>query len=150
MVPTPPIYATNEDGSIERQDPDDPNSAPVIASGEDPNRGLIAGWFGSFTDAPDGFSEELREFMVSAGVEYWYNDLFAVRGGYYYENVDKGDRQYFTAGLGLRYQVFGVDFAYLMPRGGAGRNHPLQETLRVSLQFNLDQGIQESVTEEGQ
>ena len=150
MVPTPPIYATDDDGRIIRQDPDDPDSPPVIASGKDPNRGLIAGWFGSFADAPDGFSEELQEFMISAGVEYWYNDLFAVRGGYYYENVDKGDRRYFTAGLGLRYQVFGVDFAYLMPQGGAGRNHPLQETLRVSLQFNLDQGEQESVTEEGQ
>jgi hypothetical protein len=105
--------------------------------------------FGSFGDAPDGFSEELSEIMLSFGMEYWYNDLFAVRGGYYYEHQDKGDRRYFTAGLGLRYQVFGVDFAYLLPQGGAGRNHPLQETLRVSLQFNLAGGPQESVTEEG-
>ncbi len=51
--------------------------------------------------------------MISAGVEYWYNDLFAVRGGYFYENRYKGNRKYFTAGLGLRYQVMGVDFAYL-------------------------------------
>lgn len=151
MVPTPPIYATDDDGRIIRMDPDDPDSDPVIASGKDPNRGLLAGWFGSFADAPDGFSEELSEFMLSAGVEYWYNDLFAVRGGYYYEAADKGDRRYFTAGLGLRYQVFGVDFAYLLPQGSRdqGQNHPLQETLRVSLQFNLDRGVQESVTEEG-
>jgi len=149
MVPTPPVYATNEDGSIERQDPDDPDSPPVIVSGKDPNRGLLAGWFGSFTDAPDGLGEEMSEFMISAGVEYWYNDLFAVRGGYYYEAADKGDRRYFTAGLGLRYQVFGVDFAYLLPQGSQARNtHPLQETLRVSLQFNLDRGVQESVAEE--
>jgi len=149
MVPTPPIYET-EDGRIVRQDPDDPSSPPVIAEGKDPNRGLIAGWFGSFGDAPNGFGEELQEFMLSAGVEYWYNDLFAVRGGYYYEHQDKGDRRYFTAGLGLRYQVFGVDFAYLVPQGTVpGRTHPLQETLRVSIQFNLDQGRQVSVTEEG-
>jgi hypothetical protein len=115
------------------------------------NKGLLGGMFGSFADAPDGFSEELKELMLSVGVEYWYNDLFAVRTGYYYENEDKGDRRYFTAGIGLRYQVFGVDFAYLMPQGTQpGRTHPLQETLRVTLQFNLDQGVQESVTEEGQ
>lgn len=115
------------------------------------NKGLLGGMFGSFADAPDGFSEELKELMLSVGVEYWYNDLFAVRTGYYYENEDKGDRRYFTAGIGLRYQVFGVDFAYLMPQGTVpGRTHPLQETLRVTLQFNLDQGEQESVTEEGQ
>jgi hypothetical protein len=149
MVPTPPIYEVDENDQIVRQDSDDPNSAPVIASGKDPNRGLLAGMFGSFGDAPDGFSEELSEIMLSFGMEYWYNDLFAVRGGYYYEHQDKGDRRYFTAGLGLRYQVFGVDFAYLLPQGGAGRNHPLQETLRVSLQFNLAGGPQESVTEEG-
>lgn len=115
------------------------------------DKGLLGGMFGSFADAPDGFSEELKELMLSVGVEYWYNDLFAVRTGYYYENEDKGDRRYFTAGIGLRYQVFGVDFAYLMPQGTQpGRTHPLQETLRVTLQFNLDQGEQESVTEEGQ
>ncbi|WKN31299.1 type IX secretion system outer membrane channel protein PorV [Porifericola rhodea] len=112
-------------------------------------KGLLQGMFGSFGDAPDGFSEELKEIMLSFGVEYWYNDLFAVRTGYYHENKDKGNRRYITAGIGLRYQVFGVDFAYLLPQGGGGQNnHPLQETLRVTLQFNLDQGLQESVTEQ--
>ena len=99
------------------------------------DRGLLSGMFGSFGDAPGGFSEELKEFMISAGIEYWYNDLFAVRTGYFHENTDKGGRQYFTAGLGLRYQVFGVDFAYLLPRG---TNHPLQETLRITLHFTMD------------
>jgi hypothetical protein len=153
MVPTPPIYQRDDNGVIVREDPNDPNSDPVIApgGGKDPNRGLLAGMFGSFADAPDGFSEEIKELMLSIGVEYWYNDLFAVRTGYYYENEEKGDRRYFTAGLGLRYQVFGVDFAYLLPQGTKpGRTHPLQETLRVTLQFNLDRGAQESVTEEGQ
>ncbi|WPP49879.1 type IX secretion system outer membrane channel protein PorV [Catalinimonas niigatensis] len=150
LVPTPPIYARDDNGVIIREDPNDPNSDPVIARGKDPDRGLLAGMFGSFGDAPDGFNEEIEELMLSFGVEYWYNDLFAVRTGYYYENQDKGDRRYFTAGLGLRYQVFGVDFAYLLPQGTKpGRTHPLQETLRVTLQFNLDRGTQESVTEEG-
>ncbi len=101
------------------------------------NIGLLQGMFGSFSDAPDGFSEELQEFMISTGIEYWYNDLFAVRTGYFHENVNKGARRYFTAGLGLRYQVFGVDFAYMLPRG---TNHPLAQTLRITLHFNLDQG----------
>ena len=99
------------------------------------DRGLLSGMFGSFSDAPGGFSEELKEFMIAAGIEYWYNDLFAVRAGYFHENRNKGARQYFTAGLGLRYQVFGVDFAYLLPRG---TNHPLQETLRITLHFTMD------------
>ena len=100
------------------------------------NLSLLSGMFGSFSDAPDGLSEELQEFMISAGVEYWYNDLFAVRTGYFHENVNKGARRYFTAGIGLRYQVFGVDFAYMLPRG---TNHPLAQTLRITLHFNLDQ-----------
>jgi hypothetical protein len=147
MVPTPPVYARDENQRIIREDPNDPNSDPVIERGQNPNRGLISGMFGSFADAPDGFGEELSEFTISAGIEYWYNDLFAVRGGYYYESQDKGDRRYFTAGLGLRYQVFGVDFAYLVPQGtrtGTGIDtNPLAETLRVSIQFNIDQDTED-------
>lgn len=145
LVPTPPIYAADSNGVIIRENPNDPESDPVIVRGKDPNRGLLAGMFGSFTDAPDGFKEELQEVMVAFGVEYWYNDLFAVRGGYFYENQYKGNRKYFTAGLGLRYQVFGVDFAYLFAQG---QNNPLQETLRVSLHFNFNTERQESILEE--
>lgn len=106
--------------------------------------GLLQGMVKSFSDAPGGFTEEIREIMISFGAEYWYNDLFAVRGGYFYENEDKGDRKYFTAGLGLRYQVFGVDFAYLFAQG---RTNPLQETLRVSLNFNFNTERQDSITD---
>lgn len=106
------------------------------------NKSLLSGMFGSFSDAPGGISEELREFMIATGIEYWYNDLFAVRAGYFHENRAKGARQYFTAGLGLRYQVFGVDFAYLLPRG---TNHPLQETLRITLHFTMDQAEQPEI-----
>lgn len=117
MVPTPIIDTT---GQINSRN----------------NLGLLRGMFGSFSDAPDGFSEELQEFMISAGVEYWYNDLFAVRTGYFHENINKGARRYFTAGIGIRYTVFGFDFAYMLPRG---TNHPLAQTLRFTLHFNLDQ-----------
>ena len=91
--------------------------------------------FGSFADAPDGFSEEMQEIMIASGVEYWYKELFSARGGYFYEHYNKGNRKYFTLGLGLRYNVFGIDFAYLVP---TQHEHPLAETLRFSLQFNFD------------
>lgn len=96
---------------------------------------MLSGIFKSFTDAPDGFSEEIKEIAASAGIEYWYNDLFAARVGYSYEHPDKGSWKYFTVGLGFRYQVFGVDFAYLVP---TGEDNPLGETLRFSLLFNFE------------
>ncbi|MEM7109167.1 MAG: type IX secretion system outer membrane channel protein PorV [Bacteroidota bacterium] len=109
-------------------------------------KSLLEGMFGSFSDAEDGFSEELREFTLSLGAEYWYNNTFAVRLGYFIEAEDKGDRQYLTAGVGFRYQRFGVDFAYLVPQE---QEHPLAETLRFSLLFNFDKSITEedSVTD---
>ncbi len=119
LVPTPPAL----------------DSAGNIIAGKSTDRGLFSGMFGSFTDAPDGFSEELQEIMYSVGVEYWYNDLFALRGGYFHEHEDKGFRQYFTVGAGLRYQVFGLDFAYLLARN---RQNPLEDTLRFTLHVNLD------------
>ena len=131
MVPTPPIYETDENGDIVF----DPNGDPIIRDGKDPNRGVISGMFGSFFDAPGGFSEEMQEFMIAFGAEYWYNNLFAARAGYFYENENKGNRKYFTVGVGFRYQVFGIDFAYLIP---TQQEHPLAETLRFSLLFNFD------------
>lgn len=119
MVPTPPQR----------------NEAGQIVQGKDPDRSLLSGMFGSFNDAPGGFSEELREFVIAGGIEYWYSDLFAARGGYFHENGRKGARQYFTVGLGLRYQKFGLDFAYLIPRM---QNHPLQDTIRFTLLINFD------------
>lgn len=95
---------------------------------------MLSGMFKSFSDAPGGFSEEVKEIAISAGAEYWYNNLFAARLGYSYENPDKGAWRYFTIGLGFRYQVFGVDFAYLVP---TGEENPLGETLRFSLLFNF-------------
>lgn len=130
MVPSPPIYQTDENGDIVF----DPNGDPVISKGKDPNRGVISGMFGSFADAPDGFSEEMQEIMIAFGAEYWYNELFAARAGYFYEHQNKGNRKYFTVGVGFRYQVFGLDFAYLIP---TQQEHPLAETLRFSLLFDF-------------
>ncbi|WP_345073167.1 type IX secretion system outer membrane channel protein PorV [Hymenobacter fastidiosus] len=98
-------------------------------------KSVVSGIFGSFNDAPGGFSEELKEINLSAGMEYWYNDLLAARVGYFYENKNKGDRQYLSFGLGVRYQVFGVDGTYLVPNS---RANPLAQTIRVSLHFNFN------------
>ena len=99
------------------------------------SKGVVSGMLSSFTDAPGGFKEELKEINLSAGAEYWYNDLLAARVGYFYENKDKGGRQYLSFGLGIRYQVFGVDGAYLVPND---RANPLAQTIRVSLHFNFN------------
>lgn len=131
MVPTPPTYVINADGEFER----DVNGNLIIDQGEDPNRPLISGTFGSFSDAPGGFNEELKEFSLSFGAEYQYQELFFARLGYFSEHVDKGDRKYFTAGLGFRYQVFGLDFSYLIPQE---QNHPLGDTLRLSFIFSFN------------
>ena len=130
LVPTPPIYDANGN----------------IIAGKDPNRPMLSGVFGSFTDAPYGFKEEMSEFMVSMGVEYWYNKSFAARAGYFFEEASKGNRKYLTLGLGLRYQVFGLDFAYIVPKE---KDLPLAETLRFSILFNFmdTSASDESVTD---
>lgn len=107
--------------------------SPDSGSGD---KALIPGMFGSFADAPGGGKEELQEVNLSAGVEYWYNNLFAVRGGYFYEHPDKGNRRYFTAGIGVRINTLGFDLGYIMP--GSDSNSPLSNTLRFSLIFNFN------------
>lgn len=130
LVPTPPVYERNENGQVQQN-----NGRDVILRGKDPNRNLLAGMFGSFTDAPDGFQEELQEIMIAAGAEYWYRDAFAGRIGYFHEHTNKGGRKYLTLGLGFRYQTFGIDFSYLVP---GNQNNPLAETIRFSLIFNFE------------
>lgn len=98
--------------------------------------GAFEGIFSSFSDAPGGTKEELEEIVVNAGVEFWYDDKFAIRGGYQYEDQQKGGRQYFTMGLGIKYNVFGLDFAYLIPASATVKS-PLENTLRFSLLFNF-------------
>ncbi len=118
LVPTQPIYDASNN----------------IVSGKDPNRSVPAGIFGSFSDAPGGFSEELREVGISTGVEYWYNQQFAIRAGYNYQSPTKGDSRYFTMGLGLKYNVFNIDFSYLLANA---QTSPLANTLRFGLLFNF-------------
>ncbi|RNI33287.1 hypothetical protein EFA69_02430 [Rufibacter immobilis] len=96
---------------------------------------VFSGIFKSFTDAPGGGSEELREIALATGLEYWYDNMFAARAGYFFENEQKGGRKYLSMGLGIRYQKFGVDAAYLVPNE---QNNPLAQTLRFSLHFKLD------------
>lgn len=105
----------------------------------------IGGMVESLYRAPGGLSEKLEEIMIGGGAEYWYDNQFAVRGGYFHESKNKGNRKYFTAGIGIRYQTFGLDFAYLIP---VQTNHPLAETLRFSLLFDLNlPKKEESVTD---
>lgn len=96
---------------------------------------LIQGMLSSFGDAPGGFREELKEFTYSIGLEYWYAKQFALRAGYFHEAETKGARQYATFGAGLKYKVFQIDAAYLQP---FTRRHPLQNTIRFSLLFDID------------
>ena len=117
LVPTPPIRDANG----------------AVISGRENNVSVPSGLFGSFGDAPGGFSEELKEVNISSGLEYWYNQQFAIRAGYFYENPAKGGRTYATMGVGLKYDIFKFDFSYLAANQ---RNSPLSNTLRVSLSVN--------------
>jgi hypothetical protein len=95
----------------------------------------ISGIFSSFSDAPNGFDEELKEINYSVGLEYWYDKQFAVRAGYFSESRTKGDRHFFTVGLGLKYNIFGLNFSYLVPT--TNQRNPLDNTLRFSLLFDF-------------
>jgi hypothetical protein len=118
LVPTPPVY---EDGEI--------------VAGKDPNVSVPVAIFQSFYDAPNGFGEEMHEISESIGIEYWYNQQFALRTGYYNQADCKGNMKYFTAGAGFRLSVFSLDFSYLIP---ITQNNPLARTLRFSLGFEFD------------
>lgn len=97
---------------------------------------VISGIFNSFSDAPAGSNEELRELMYATGLEYWYKKQYALRVGYFHENGTKGGRQYYTTGLGFKNRLFGVNFSYLIPANN--QRNPIDNTLRISLLFNLE------------
>jgi len=140
LVPTPPIIKNGE-----------------IILGKNPNVGVVSGMLQSFNDAPglvamsgsdtlrnddksvqmvkgSNLKEELREINIGTGFEYDYNKTFAVRGGYFYESATKGNRQFFTFGVGLKYQMLQIDLSYIAT---VQRNNPLANTIRYSLRFNL-------------
>ncbi|MEO8887180.1 MAG: type IX secretion system outer membrane channel protein PorV [Mucilaginibacter sp.] len=118
LVPTPPIRDSNGN----------------IIQGKDDNVSVPAGIFGSFTDAPGGFKEELQEITYSPGVEYSYAKQLFLRAGYFGESANKGNRQYVTMGVGFKYLYYGFDFSYL---AAAQKNSPLANTLRFSLSINF-------------
>jgi hypothetical protein len=160
LVPTPPIYAKDSSNQLIPA----PDGSYLIAAGMDPDvppiRGMIQSWYDapgqvSYQTDADGkvmyddetgaalvtvkpgtpFLEELQEFNLAFGAEYWYNNIFAIRAGYFWEATNKGNRKYVTLGVGLRYNVFGLDFSYLIPTTGI--ENPLQNTLRFALMFNF-------------
>ena len=154
LVPTPAIY-------------DYYGSDYMLISGRNSDVGVISGMLQSFYDAPgaplkdasgnyiqntDGsfqvaektkLKEELAEVNLALGLEYWYNNVLVIRSGVFYENKNKGNRQYFNAGVGFKYNKFGVDISYLASLNG--RQSPLANTLRFTLRFNLgDSGAADS------
>ena len=123
LVPTPP-----KDSTIYGDD-------AILLPSINTDMGTMEGIVKSFGDAPGGFQEEFQEITWSLGVEYWYNKQFAIRAGYFYEHENKGNRKFITAGAGLKMNVFALDFSYLLP---TQRNHPLENTLRFTLSFDID------------
>ena len=133
LVPTPPLITGNTST-------DSANIAKYR------NKGVLSSWVSSFGDAPGGASEELKEVQVSLGAEYIYNNQFAFRAGYFYEAPTKGNRQYFTVGAGVNYNMFGFNLSYLIPSGGGVNRNPLANTVRFSVIFNLDKESAAPVT----
>lgn len=118
MVPTPQLDSASQAESL--------------------NATSLASWFNSFGDAPTGFKGELRELTFSMGAEYWYADQFAVRAGYFYESPLKGNRKYLTAGLGIKYNIVGINLSYLLStQNTLQSSSPLDKTLRFSIIFNF-------------
>ena len=147
LVPTPAYYDVI-DGTY------------TMISGKSNDVGVVSGMIQSFYDAPgapltdangnyiqnsDGsyqvkkgskLVEELTEINIAGGLEWWYNNVLAVRGGVFYENKNKGNRQYINVGASFKYNMFGIDFSYLASI--SGRQSPLANTLRFTLRLNLD------------
>ena len=119
---------------------------PVDNIGTSNQKSLLSGIFGSFSDAPGGGKEELRELMYSFGLEYWYNNQFAVRAGHFNEHATKGNRKYVTLGVGLKLNTLGFNFSYLIPTTSL-KNHPLENTLRVRIIFNCGKGAPKSAVD---
>ena len=123
MVPTP-SYQTNTG-----------TSGTLITRTSTKNTPVISSIFSSFTDAPGGLKEELRECTFSTGIEYWYINRFALRGGYFNEASNKGDRKYFTTGIGVKMEVVSLDCSYAI---SVSRFSPITNTIKFTLLFNID------------
>lgn len=124
LVPTPPVITgntTNDSLSLVRYR----------------NKSVVSSWVSSFGDAPGKFNEEIEEITLGVGAEYWYNNQFGFRAGYFYENANKGNRKYFTVGASVKYSMFGLNFAYLFPSGSGTNRNPLSNTWRFGLVFDM-------------
>lgn len=128
LVPTPQNPDLNGDGTITGAE-----RAQNLADYR--SIGWVSGVFKSFGDAPDGFSEELKEITYSVGAEYLYQDSFAMRLGYFHSSPTKGDVKFFSLGAGFKYNVVKVDVSYLFSASKV--KNPLENTLRFSLTFNF-------------
>ena len=144
LVPTPPIYYSK--GEVDANGDTINIGGETIKAGADPEVSVPVGMFRSFYDAPglvggSVFREELSELTYSVGAEYWYAKQFAIRAGYFHEDTYKGNRKFFTFGIGLKLNVFGLDFSYLIP---INQHNPLENTLRFSLIFDFEGLAQQS------
>ena len=135
LVPTPPIYGFVDTDGDGNQDNDE---STIIVEGQDPDVSFLSGMFQSFGDAPDGFSEELKEFTWALSAEYLYQDSFAFRAGYFNESEDKGARKFLALGAGFKANVVNIDLSYLFSASKV--QSPLENTLRFSLTFNIGAG----------
>lgn len=147
LVPTPPILGdeyqytdNNSNGVYDEGDvlASTPDNRDVIIKGKSQDVGFIQGMFQSFTDAPNGFSEEIQEITWSLGAEYQYQDSFAFRAGYFNESDVKGARKFFAMGAGFKYTTVNIDLSYLFSTSKI--QSPLESTLRFSLTFNFGDG----------
>lgn len=144
LVPTPPVALVDEEERI-LTNPD--GSYQYYGIGMDPqNIGVFQGMLRSFYDAPGGWREEMREIIYAAGVEYAYNDLFMLRGGAFFENINKGNRKFAEIGIGLKYNVFNLDVSYLF---SFTQRNPLESTLRFTLAFHFDSFYASEIKQQG-
>ena len=146
MVPTPPVIERDDQGNPLYND----DGSYKILYGYDNNVSVVQGMIQSFYDAPGygynakhelvnygRFYEELCEINIGGGIEYWYNNTFAVRAGYFNETALKGNRKYVTLGAALKYNVFGLDVSYLIPVNTVAGSNPLENTLRFNLTYSM-------------
>jgi hypothetical protein len=151
LVPTPPMlgneynFTDNNSNGTYEEDVDDlvgfpnnPVNRDIIMKGKSQDVSFVKGIFQSFGDAPDGFSEELKEFTWAIGAEYQYEDSFAMRLGYFNESDIKGARKFFALGAGFKYTTVNIDLSYLF--SASKIQSPLENTLRFSLTFNFGDG----------
>ncbi|HTB53153.1 MAG TPA: type IX secretion system outer membrane channel protein PorV [Ferruginibacter sp.] len=121
LVPAPPFIS---DDSL--------TSSDSAALNKYHTQGVASSWFSSFSGG-----NQLQLIDISTGAEFWYQDQFAFRAGYFYENPNNGNRKYFTLGAGLKYNTFGLNFSYLIPSGNGVTRLPLSNTLRFSLSVDF-------------